>query len=935
MGRTARTLIAILAALLVLGTVAILLAPLLIERAIRTELSRRGVDFAEFAISMPGFGGVTARNIRIGADSDFAADSLSVDYRIRGVIQGQIEQIRLVRPRLRLEVSRQGEVSFGSLDALLRRSGGDTEAHGEPAASPGLFLPAPLEIIDGSISAETPAGTLTAQIDGAVTLAAGAGPLTIALTGPWLIARLEVKVNSSEGASTLSGQVIDARIDHPLLKASLAGSFAIAIGTGSPTADAEIAVSNVTSPLLKVGSGPPAGDLSIRFRPDELALDLRLRAPGGHLQTQLRGDPAQLMRATISGDGLTVPETLSEARLDAAFELVPTERRAILEKPAQIEGRISQELRDAMPGPMHEAFAETPLLLTVAAGSTFIENPAGLSFSGGISLAQEKSFGLTLDGTLTQEAAGVVCEAEGRLSVANLTLGGASLQKASLIAPLKLAAHKDRVNLDFAGPGTLSVGALAIGRSGIAQITVPLLPIDAPLFALAPEGMTFAVQAGSGKTTGKLGQNREPFTFSWKQAFFRGSWGEQLTANISGGQLTLSRLGWQAEGVTAHFEADDSSTQPPVINLTIGNLAQSRKDRVLAPLVVEGALYPTDTMLRFDLLGRTLGGEAQFTMKGGHDIRRDRGSAELSLGPLRFVRRGLQPATLFPFFGDSFEDATGLLAINGSIGWSGKGLTSDLDIAVEQMNFLGPLGPVLGLDARVNLNGILPLSTPPGQHIAIRAVQSVVPMSDVLAQFEVREGRTLSIERAHLMLADGRVAVAPVTLDAQAARNRLVLELAEVRLPLLFELIGLDGLTGTGRLVGEIPIVLEQNDLAIEDGRLESQEAGRIRYDPAKTPSALQGGGESVGLALAALRDFHYDRLALKLNREIGGETLVELHIAGRNPDFYEGYPVEFNLNLSGKLDRILIEALTSYRLPRTIEDSLQVPPGESRSSAP
>ena len=114
-------LIAILAALLVLGTVAILLAPLLIERAIRTELSRRGVDFAEFAISMPGFGGVTARNIRIGADSDFAADSLSVDYRIRGVIQGQIEQIRLVRPRLRLEVSRQGEVSFGSLDALLRR----------------------------------------------------------------------------------------------------------------------------------------------------------------------------------------------------------------------------------------------------------------------------------------------------------------------------------------------------------------------------------------------------------------------------------------------------------------------------------------------------------------------------------------------------------------------------------------------------------------------------------------------------------------------------------------------------------------------------------------------------------------------------------------------------------------------------------------------
>ena len=88
-------------------------------------------------------------------------------------------------------------------------------------------------------------------------------------------------------------------------------------------------------------------------------------------------------------------------------------------------------------------------------------------------------------------------------------------------------------------------------------------------------------------------------------------------------------------------------------------------------------------------------------------------------------------------------------------------------------------------------------------------------------------------------------------------------------------------------------------------------------------------------MALAALKNFHYDRLTLKLDREIGGETLVGLHIAGKNPDFYGGYPVEFNLNLSGKLDQILVQGLAGYRLPETIQDQLKQPPAGSSPSPP
>ena len=64
--------------------------------------------------------------------------------------------------------------------------------------------------------------------------------------------------------------------------------------------------------------------------------------------------------------------------------------------------------------------------------------------------------------------------------------------------------------------------------------------------------------------------------------------------------------------------------------------------------------------------------------------------------------------------------------------------------------------------------------------------------------------------------------------------------------------------------------------------------------------------GESVKMALSALSDFHYDKLEIDLYRKATGDTELGLHIAGRNPSFYNGYPVEFNLSVTGRLDEVL-----------------------------
>ena len=46
--------------------------------------------------------------------------------------------------------------------------------------------------------------------------------------------------------------------------------------------------------------------------------------------------------------------------------------------------------------------------------------------------------------------------------------------------------------------------------------------------------------------------------------------------------------------------------------------------------------------------------------------------------------------------------------------------------------------------------------------------------------------------------------------------------------------------------------------------------------------------------------------------------------MTGKNPDFYDGYPVEFNLSLAGKLDQILNDSLVGYRVPDLVRERLE-----------
>ncbi|HET6159127.1 MAG TPA: YdbH domain-containing protein [Dongiaceae bacterium] len=296
--------------------------------------------------------------------------------------------------------------------------------------------------------------------------------------------------------------------------------------------------------------------------------------------------------------------------------------------------------------------------------------------------------------------------------------------------------------------------------------------------------------------------------------------------------------------------------------------------------------------------------------------------ANLDMGPITFAPKKLQPADLFPRAKSYLSEFSGTVRLTGPITWSKGKARSEVKLGLEGLT--GDAGPMLFQ----NLNGVIeidepwPLSTRPNQEIAIEQLVAGLPMTNALVRFEL-DGPLVKIAEGHLEMAGGHAGIAPTSIALNAAGQRMMLNIDQLSVSELFKIAGVAGLSGEGAISGTAPITLFPNGIIIDNAKFAAGAPGILKYDAAQAPASLSTAGSSVGMALQALSDFHYKELIVTLNRKLTGDTELGLHISGSNPSFYNGYPVEFNLNLSGKLDEVLRKGLAGYRLPSIIEERL------------
>jgi hypothetical protein len=392
----------------------------------------------------------------------------------------------------------------------------------------------------------------------------------------------------------------------------------------------------------------------------------------------------------------------------------------------------------------------------------------------------------------------------------------------------------------------------------------------------------------------------------------------KYTLDLKGGTVTSTQPPLLAKNVTASLKGQGGK-----LDLTL-NAGTWTGPSGIGPGSLDGKATLDGNKLTASAKVGIPTAKASMTGKGSYDLGSGKGKFDIDLPEITFAPGGLQPKDLVADLAHTTEDIAGTIAAKGPILIDNNGITSQ--VALTLKNLSGKLGPIAlrNLNAVVEIDQPWPLTTAPDQIVSVELADVGLPLTNGLVRFKIDDGSTLSLAESHMEMMGGRVTLDPATLKLGAPAQQILFNVDKIAVKNLFQLFAVAGLDGDGVLSGAIPVTLFPAGLAIDHAKLKAEGPGALRYNQAQAPAALANAGDSVKMALSALSDFRYDRLEVDLDRKATGDTELGLHIAGRNPSFYNGYPVEFNLSVTGRLDEALRKGLAGYQVPDMIRERLK-----------
>jgi Dicarboxylate transport len=823
---------------------------------------------------------------------------LRIDYRPGDLLRGRIEELSLEGLRLRGRIDRNG-FRLEGLDGRLA-------SPGEPARLPALPVPERVSIRDARLELTTPYGALSLPFTGDLHPERNRTVFVLDLD----------RIQLAAASGQLSGTVhVEGEMSSPLQQIAVDPQGIMPHLTASGRVD--LSAEALGLPGLADGVDGE-GNLAFAFARGRLD-------------------------ASLSGVRVQLDEIAPEWHAVAA--LLPAPWRVELAQPVEISASLlddtirlegSGRIALAADGPQLEADLKTAASLDADGRIRELVVP-----DGEIDLRDLRFAEMRLDhGSIRLQGAGAPEAWEGSLALdlaaAGAPLAGLTLDGAAVRTGLDVRFADGRLSAFVREPGALQVATLRWGdevrvdglEARVESSSTPLLSAGLtdgsvawqqhvtatlPAFEIAAMagGTPLSLRAEADELQIELAGDREGF--------------DTGRVVLSGGGVTAPAHEIRVSGIAAEAGLSaEGLDQGRPIPVSIGSIVHEGKPPWFAPLRLKGSLQPQGDQIAFDLaLGRTAG-DVEVRVRGQHDLASAEGNAEVDLPPVEFAPGRLQPTGLAPVLADVIEDVSGQLALDGSVRWgAGDGVRADLDLLAKDLSFTSGPARFAQVNGVIAFDRLAPLATPPGQQLAIGLVDIGLPLTNGLLTFDLEPGQ-LVVEQLRWQFAEGRIRAAPFTIGSGEMQFSTTLTAERLKLDEIFALAQLDGLTGEGTMHGTLPITVAGAEAVIDNGELVSERPGWVRYRPHEAPAALQAGGENVNLLLQALENFRYEELRLTIDGRTDGEMDVGLHISGANPDLYDGYPVEFNLNLEGALADVVRAGLAGYQIPERIRERMQ-----------
>lgn len=398
---------------------------------------------------------------------------------------------------------------------------------------------------------------------------------------------------------------------------------------------------------------------------------------------------------------------------------------------------------------------------------------------------------------------------------------------------------------------------------------------------------------------------------------------QDTPVSINQASVTLHRLHgdslhWQTEGAL-HLSGVSAQLPTAPLPVTDWHAGFSVDDAALR-LEVKGTLFGETVTLVSNL-------EYLFASRAG--------SAHLHLHPIQFDPARLAWSKMVTPWPYPVDVTGGRLAATASLTWQPDArarepgavlYTGGATVTLDQLSGQYKNVMVQGLTTslQLHIDGADAITMPEPAAVTIAALQTGVEVTDVSLQLQLGWTPPATLAWAELRdvsasLLGGRVMSEGLRFDAARPEHGLLLTVEQLDLQQLLQLEQQKGVEGTGVLDGVMPIVLTPTGVQVQDGWLEARPPGGIlRYQPAPETAPAD---TPMQVVLQALTNFHYNVLKLGVQYREDGTLNLAARLEGQNPEWQEGRPVHFNLNVQENIPALLKSLQIAQGIQHTIEE--------------
>ncbi len=297
--------------------------------------------------------------------------------------------------------------------------------------------------------------------------------------------------------------------------------------------------------------------------------------------------------------------------------------------------------------------------------------------------------------------------------------------------------------------------------------------------------------------------------------------------------------------------------------------------------------------------------------KAVHQFARGHGHANVTLKAVEFSDKGFVLSGLLKNWPYPFDINAGRVSASGRFRWQ-QAFNAQIDLKLDKLDGNYDQLAFAGLSAELALDNGEGLHTNKDAILSLDLVDVGFPVEKVEVGFAlVAQAKTpipiVRVKSFSAELLGGRALSGPFEFDFVRDKNSLIVQLEQIGLNDIMKLEQQEGLQGSGRLNGQIPLQISKAGIVVTQGQLSAvAPGGEIRYTPTPKVAAMAKSNASLDTMLKALSNFQYQVLDISSDYKLNGDLVLKVRLQGKNPDWQAGRPINLNLNLQENIPTLL-----------------------------